>query len=261
MEDLTFKMESIVRAKDDLEDFEGPLTLLLHLLSKNKVEIQDIRISDILEQYLAYLQTMKEMDLEIASSFVQMASHLLYIKTKTLLHEEEEIPELELLKTSMEELQRRDLYRQIKAMMCDFLKMSLIGAGYIEKPPESIKANNEYRYVHIPADLLEALARILDISQDVLEQPAVSGFIMPTPIVYSVTDKARELVDQLKNVGEVTVNSLLHESRSRSEVVATFIAILELCKMGSILFSGEGAACSVSYTGVERTAIAESGGE
>lgn len=257
MENPTFKVEGIVHSKDDMEDFEGPLTLLLHLLSKNRVEIQDIKVSEILDQYLEYLESMKEMDLEIASEFVQMASHLVYIKTKTLLHEKEEIPELELLKTSMEELQRRDIYRQIKAITEDFLIMSMTGSGYIEKPPEYIKTNNEYRYSHEPADLVEALARVLDLGQDVLEQPEGRSFTMPTPIVYSVTDKARELVEQLKATGVIRIQHLFDSSRSRSEVVATFIAVLELCKMGSILFSGEGEKCSVRFTGVEMAAIAE----
>ena len=68
-----------------LEVFDGPLDLLLHLLSKNKVEIQDIPIADILEQYLSYIRQMQEFDLEIASEFITMAAQLMYIKSKMLL--------------------------------------------------------------------------------------------------------------------------------------------------------------------------------
>ena len=78
----TYHLEGIIKSKEEMEDFEGPLTLILMLLSKNKIEIRDIQISEILEQYLAYLDEMKAMDLEIASEFVQMASHLLYIKNE-----------------------------------------------------------------------------------------------------------------------------------------------------------------------------------
>ena len=79
-----YKLESVVhkRAAEPLEDFEGPLDLILFLLSKNKIEIQDIPIALILEQYLAYLDRRQQLDLEIASEFVTMAAHLMYIKTR-----------------------------------------------------------------------------------------------------------------------------------------------------------------------------------
>ena len=85
MEDLTFHLEGVVKERNELQDFSGPLSLILMLLSKNKIEIRDIKIAEILDQYLEYLDEMEKMDLEIASEFVQMASHLLYIKTRTLL--------------------------------------------------------------------------------------------------------------------------------------------------------------------------------
>ena len=85
----TYRLEGVVRTRQETADFEGPLTLILMLLSKNKIEIRDIQISEILEQYLAYLEEMKAMDLEIASEFVQMASYLLYIKTRMLLSADE----------------------------------------------------------------------------------------------------------------------------------------------------------------------------
>lgn len=236
MKNPTFKMEGVIKSNSDMEDFEGPLTLLLHLLSKNKVEIQDISISDILEQYLNYLEEMKGMDLDIVSEFVQMASNLLYIKTKTLLSEEEEIPELELLKMSMEELQNKDIYKQIKEMSLILLDMSKIGAGYIEKPPEYIKIRSEYRYTHDVYDLTNALSGIFELGQ-ALTQEEGRAFVMPVPIVYSVSDKADELLESLKSSGDVRVSSLFEQSGSRSEIVATLIAILELCKMGSIIFS------------------------
>ena len=75
MENPTFHLEGIVKDKNELQDFSGPLSLILMLLSKNKIEIRDIKISEILDQYLEYLAEMERMDLEIASEFVQMASH------------------------------------------------------------------------------------------------------------------------------------------------------------------------------------------
>jgi len=114
MESPVFKLEGIVKEKDETTDFEGPLNLILQLLSKDKVEIRDISISSILDQYLAFLDEMAEMDLDIASEFVTMASHLTFIKTKMLLSGNEDISELEQLISSLEELRRGDVYLQIK---------------------------------------------------------------------------------------------------------------------------------------------------
>lgn len=257
MENPTFKMEGVIKSKEDMEDFEGPLTLLLHLLSKNKVEIQDIRISDILEQYLQYLDDMKSMDLDVASEFVQMASHLVYIKTKMLLHEEEEIPELEMLKMSMEEMKNRDIYKQVKAICDTFAQMSRSGSGYIEKPQEYMKGKTKYRYSHEVSDLLNALFFVFESGDSLLNQEG-REFIMPTRISYSVSDKADEILDKLKNRGNVSVSSLFFQSKSRSEIVATLIAILELCKIGSILCTDdEGDDYIISFIEAPAMAITE----
>ena len=92
MDHPIFKLEKVVQPKtgETLEDFEGPLDLILFLLNKNKIEIQDIPIALILDQYLAYLEQRKQMDLEVASEFVTMAAHLMYIKTRMLLSIEDE---------------------------------------------------------------------------------------------------------------------------------------------------------------------------
>ena len=92
MDNPVFKLEGVVheRSAETLQDFEGPLDLILFLLSKNKIEIQDIPIALILDQYLAYLEQRKSLDLEVASEFITMAAHLMYIKTRMLLSLEDE---------------------------------------------------------------------------------------------------------------------------------------------------------------------------
>ena len=92
MDNPVFKLEGVVheRSAETLQDFEGPLDLILFLLSKNKIEIQDIPIALILDQYLAYLEQRKQLDLEVASEFITMAAHLMYIKTRMLLSLEDE---------------------------------------------------------------------------------------------------------------------------------------------------------------------------
>ena len=105
-----YHLEKVVKNREDLEDFNGPLDLILHLLSKNKMEIKDIQISLILDQYLAWMDQRRQLDLEVASEFVTMAAQLVYIKTRMLLsiHDEEALTELEQLMASLEEHQRRE---------------------------------------------------------------------------------------------------------------------------------------------------------
>ena len=101
MEEPKYHLQGVVKSREQMEDFDGPLDVILLLLSKNKIEIRDIQIAQILEQYLAYLEERKRMDLEIASEFIAMASHLIYIKSKMLLSaadQQEALSEMELLK-------------------------------------------------------------------------------------------------------------------------------------------------------------------
>ena len=158
MENPNFFLEGIVKEKNQLQDFEGPLSLTLMLLSKNKIEIRDIKIADILDQYLEYLDKMQSMDLEVASEFVQMAAHLLYIKTRTLLAGDEEVSELEVLMASLEQLKCRDIFTAVQKVTPELKKASELGLLYYAKLPEPLpKTAREYEYRHEPVDLLKAL--------------------------------------------------------------------------------------------------------
>ncbi|MBQ7460014.1 MAG: segregation/condensation protein A [Oscillospiraceae bacterium] len=240
MDNPTFRLEGVVKSSDEMEDFEGPLTLILQLLSKNKIEIKDIKISELLDQYLAYLDEMKAMDLEIASEFVQMASHLVYIKARMLINAGEEPSELEELIESLERLKRRDVYERVKAV-CDTLGgMYFRGAGIMTKPPEYFPQDKEYRYVHDRQDILDAMLRVLsreDAVSAVINEPR---FTMPSRIIYSVSDKSEEIMIVLIHGGETRVSELFSRSKSRTELVATFISLLELAKAGKIGIIGDG---------------------
>ena len=244
----TFYAPAVVLGREDMEDFEGPLTLLIHLISRNKVAIADIQIGDICDQYIAYLAQMKEMDLEVASVFVQMASHLVYIKARALLTSDKEIPELEQLILSMEDLQCRVQYTRVKGVLELLGARYIPGGGYMEKPPERL--STDYQHSHHVEDLVESLFRMIGREPD-LPQMEGQRFFMPTAITYSVSEKTEEIVFRLKQVGEMRMQAMFLESKSRSELVATFVAVLELCKMGSIEFKGEGEQMSVCFTGVE----------
>lgn len=134
MEEPTYHLAGVMHTRDELPaDFDGPLSVILLLLSKNKIEIQDVSITSILEQYLAYLDEMKRLDMEIASEFIAMASHLMLIKTKMLLsaaEREEAMSEMELLIRSLEEKQRAEAYEQIRTAVAFLEPRSDIGNGF-----------------------------------------------------------------------------------------------------------------------------------
>lgn len=248
MDDPTFHLDGVVKDRNELQDFDGPLSLILMLLSKNKIEIRDIKISEILDQYLEYLDRMEKMDLEITSEFVQMASHLLYIKTRTLLAGEEEVSELEELMTSLEQLKCKDIYSAVQRITPELKKASEKGLLYYAKLPEPLPdIKREYEYRHEPADLFRALYTVITRGGKPSE-PELAHRLAPSRIVYEVRTKSRELIDRLQN-GPAKLSELYSECRSRSEIVATFISILELCSMGSVELTGDESDYTLSFTG------------
>ena len=233
----SYHLEAVIRSRDELEDFTGPLDLILTLLSRNKIEIRDINISELLDQYLAYLQKMQEMDLEIASEFVQMASHLTYIKTKMLLTEEKEPTELEILVSALEQLKNRDLLSAAREIAPRLGEMAVNGLNQHTRGPLPLP-DRPYEYRHEPRELIVSLAEILlrgtgetAPRDDSLRRAA------PRPIVYSVHDKSEQLLKILSKRGRVTLREMFSACRSRSELVATFLSVLELCSDGQITVS------------------------
>lgn len=233
-----YRLEGIVHTRSELmEDFEGPLDVIFLLLSKNKIEIQDVSITAILEQYLAYLEEMKRLDIELASEFITMASHLMLIKTKMLLSTAEAVEaetELDLLRQSLIERQRHEAMDQIRMAVTVLEPMNEVGRCLFTKPPEPLRRDTTYRYQHDPADMLWALDEITERNQRRLPPPTVNfkGIVGKEP--YPVTKKAKELVRGLVLRGVQKLKSLFRGSRSRSEIVATFLAILELCKTNAV---------------------------
>ena len=252
--DPTYFLEGIIHDKSEMADFEGPLSLILLLLSKNKIEIRDIKISDILDQYLEYLNAMEKLDLEIASEFVQMASYLLYIKTRMLLTEEKE---LEQLIASLEQLKCKDTYAAVKTVTPMLEAAAQTGLHYLSRPPEPLpKAAGEYRYRIEEADLLRALLSVFTrggaASTDTLQLAA------PKRIIYSVRDKCRTLIDELRERGSMPLNALYGQCASRSEIVATFLSVLELCSLGHLMLSEQNGEYVASFTGGTTDDILES---
>ena len=238
MNEPVYHLDSVVRARaETLEDFDGPLDVILLLLSKNKIEIQDVNITSILEQYLAWLDERKRMDMEVASEFIAMASHLMYIKTRMLLskaEQEEAESDMEILIRSLRERQSKEAYEQIKLAASQLSVRNEIGLGLFTKGPEPYERDQTYRYRHDPSDLLTALAAIADRSERRLPPPVsnFAGIVGAEP--YPVAKKAAEVLRRLIGHGVMKFLTLFKGSRSRSEIVATFLSVLELCRLHSV---------------------------
>ena len=233
-----YRLEGIVHTRNDgMEDFEGPLDVIFLLLSKNKIEIQDVSISAILEQYLAYLDEMKRLDMEIASEFITMASHLMLIKTKMLLSAAEQAEaesELDLLRQSLIERQRKEAIEQIRLAVTVLEPRNEIGRCIFTKDPEPLRKDRSYQYRHEPADLLRALEQIAERSSKLLPPPTSNfkGIVGKEP--YPVSRKTGELLSRLVLRGVERLKNLFKGNKTRSEIVATFIAVLEMCKTGAV---------------------------
>ena len=238
MTEPKYRLEGIVRTKtEEMEDFEGPLDVIFELLSKNKIEIKDVSITAILEQYTAYLDEMKRLDMEIASEFITMASHLMLIKTKMLLSEAERLEaesELESLRKSLAERERKEAIEAIRTAVLFLEPRNEIGRNTFVKQPEPLKKDKSYRYRHEPEDLLKALDAITERSAKMLPPPTVNfkGIVGKEP--YPVGKKAAQVVRRLIQHGILRLKNLFRGNRSRSEIVATFLAVLELCKTNSV---------------------------
>ncbi len=243
MAEPQYKLEGIVHTRTEImEDFEGPLDVIFLLLSKNKIEIQDVSITAILEQYLAYLDEMKRLDMEIASEFISMASHLMLIKTKMLLSAAEQAEaesELDLLRQSLIERRRKEAMEQIRLAVSQLEPRNEIGRCLFTKEPEPLRKDNTYRYKHNVLDLLRALDLIAERNQRQLPPPTANfkGIVAKEP--YPVTRKAGEVLRQLVLRGVERLKSLFRGNKSRSEIVATFLAILELCKTNSVVLEDD----------------------
>ena len=229
MDNPIFKLEKVVQAKgsEPLEDFEGPLDLILFLLGKNKIEIQDIPIALILEQYLAYLERRKEMDLD-----------------------EEAQSEMDALIKSLEERQRGDIYARIKVLSERLAPMGEFGRDIMTRAPEVMERGKIYEYDQQPGDLIIAMQEVADRRGQLEQQPDLKPFdeiVRREP--YSVETKAREIFRRLKTGGITRFLLLFRGSRSRSEVVATFMAVLELCRSRIIRLAAGVNDCTVECDG------------
>lgn len=220
-----------------LAEFDGPLDLLLHLIARNKVSIYDIPIASILEQYMEVLHAAQAMDLDVAGDFIAMAAQLVYIKSKMLLPKPESEPEDDPRAGLVEQLLE---YQRMKEMLPCFREHLDHGRDIVTKPPEPRGERGPVEYHHAPADLVRAAHALLERVQRRTPPPASAfrGIVgrETVPVAGKITAILRRFLGQ----SHLRFASLFEDAKSRSEVVATFLAVLELSKTRRIAISGEG---------------------
>lgn len=221
------------------EDFVGPLDLILHLLKKNRIAIRDIPLAGILEQFLSWMASRRALDLEVAGEFIAMASHLMLLKTRMLLSEEDKQAqaEMEELIASLEARQRHESYRRVLAVLPQLRERFQASSTAYPKGPEGVYAQRVYRYAHTPQDLRRAMEawwnRLRRSLPPDLEE--FRGVVRPEP--YRVEAKAAQVLALLEE-GPLSLEELIRRSASRSEATAAFLALLELCRGGRVHLEG-----------------------
>ena len=229
-----------------LESFEGPLDLLLHLIEKNKVNIYDIPIAMITDQYLEYVKHMEEESLDVVSEFLVMAATLLDIKAKMLLPKEvneegeEEDPRSELVARLLE-------YKTYKYMSLELKDMELDAEKIFYKSPTIPKEVEQYEQ---PVDLDKlldgvTLAKLQQIFQSVLKRQkekidpvrSTFGTIKKEPV--SLEQKIASVMSYARKNRKFSFRGMLSKQKDKTEVVVTFLALLELMKVGKIYLTQE----------------------
>ncbi len=217
-----------------LADFEGPLDLLLHLVQKNKLNIYDIPIHTLLEQYMETIQTMQQMDMEVATEFLDMAARLVQIKSAMLLPRHEEGDEMRQQLTG--ELIEYQLCREAAQRM----QKQCIGGDLFVRLPLELEPDYTYRRNHRAEELLDAyLAAAGRGKRKLPPSPQAFHSIVARTIV-SVSSKIAFVLRKLRPGSRVSYHALYDGARSKSELVATFLAVLELIKGKRIRVDGEG---------------------
>ena len=226
MEELVFKTGA----------YEGPLELLLALIAKNKMNIFDIQISVLFEQYMAYVDEMKRMDMDVAGEFITMAAELMLIKSRMLLPKQEEDPREELVRKLME-------YKLAKEAAGWLSERGREFGGRFEKDTDEIKPDKNAK-LDLDAELLtNALSRLLFkiAEKEKGEENAPIELINPLikKKIVSIPGRVLGVMRKMLKRRAVYFDEFFENVRSRSELVATFYAILELLKAGRLTIERE----------------------
>lgn len=211
--------------KFKLENFEGPLDLLLHLIRKSEVDIFDIPIVEITEQYMNYLDLLKEVDIDLSSEFMLMAATLIHIKTKLLLPKkpDEDDPRLELVERLLEHQQYK-----AAAMVLGQKEERETKVWYSSK--KRVEPYMEIEEEYIKADIFQLIAAF----QNVLKSIGTDYNIEVDQQKFSISDKIINLEAMLKAKPRLLFSEVMTQFRSKREVIVTFLALLELVRRRTI---------------------------
>lgn len=221
-----------------IENFEGPLDLLCHLIDKNKMNIYDINLSEITDQYIEYIKSMEAMNLEITSEFLIMASTLLYLKSKSLLpkqvEEEKELTEEELLRRIIEYKK----YKEITKKMKEFYSKS---GMCLSKMPDEVKLPKQKLERNYESSVVyEAYKNIVEKNSQRLNQNAKNINKIAITETYTVGDKVKTMFRELLHHKKFVFNNLFPKQKcSKPEIVTAFTGLLELSRRSKVLTSQE----------------------
>lgn len=223
-----------------LEVFEGPMDLLLQLIAKKKVSINDVPIMEIIEQYLDFVRQMQEDNLDISSEFLEMAARLLYIKTVSLLPVHEEAEKL------VEELRGELTEYQDCKLVAGKLQNQAKGFDFYSRPPEEIEVDMTYTRIHEPAEIFKAYIAAVGKGKRKLPPPIEAFRGIVAHKIVSVASRISFIVEKFKQKKNHRFLSFFEGSESRSEMVATFLALLAMAKAKRIQIDGQGDDVSIT---------------
>ena len=216
-----------------IENFEGPLDLLCHLIDKNKMNIYDIKISQIADQYIEYINKMEELNLEVTSEFLIMASTLLYIKSKGLLpnqaEAEEELTEEQLIERIIEYKKYKEITQKFRTNYDEFSKRFFKIAEQIELPKQKLEV--EYNKEMLPNIYKEIIER----NKEKINQNAKNIEKIAIVETYTVASKVKEMFKELVKKHNFIFNKLYSISKcNKQEVVTAFTGLLELSRRNKV---------------------------
>ena len=214
-----------------LEVFEGPMDLLLRLISKHQLNIYDIEITSLLEQYLRYMDQCREQDLELAGEFLEMAARLIYIKTASLLPRPEEAQK------EKQELQGALIEYALCKQAAVSLQAAFVGDQIFVRRPMQLDGPVAYAHQHHPNELLQAYLAIGQ--KQIMQEPPVQTRLQTVVNrnAVSVTSKVVYILRHLRQTEHVYLDAVYLDVRERSARVAVFLAVLELTRTGTICIS------------------------
>ncbi len=220
--------------KVKVENFEGPLDLLCHLIDKNKMDICDIKISEITDQYIAYLNAMEELNLEIASEFLIMASTLLYLKSKSLLpnevEDEKELTEEELLRRIIEYKKYKEITQKLKECAENNSKKIFKNPEIIELPKQKLDA------IYKKETISQMYKNIIDRNAQKLNQNAKNIEKIAITDTYTVESKVKVMFKELIRKNKFIFNKLFSLKQcNKQEVMTAFTGLLELSRRSKVI--------------------------